>query len=48
MGGAYPLEVPEWFAFYRLNSDGTYYNYYDIHRETTQAYKRLKVFADLA
>ena len=48
IGGAYAVEVPEWFAFYCLNSDGTYYNYYDIPRQTTQAYKRLKVFASLA
>ena len=48
IGGAYAVEVSEWFAFYRLNSDGTYYNYYDIPRETTQAYRRLKVFATLA
>ena len=39
------MEVPEWLAFYCLNSDGTYYNYYDFPRETTQTYKRLKVFA---
>jgi hypothetical protein len=45
--GAYAVEVPEWLAFYCLNSDGTYYNYYDLPRETTQAYKRLKVFASL-
>lgn len=33
------------YTFYALKSDGTYYNFFDIARNTTQRYKRLKVFA---
>lgn len=33
-------------TFYRLISDGTYVNYYDIPRSTQHEYKRLKVFSD--
>ena len=46
--GAYAVKVPGWFAFYCVKSDGTYYNYYDLPRETNQTYERLKVFASLA
>jgi hypothetical protein len=33
-------------TFYRLNSDGTYVNYYDIPRSSRHEYKRLMVFSD--
>ncbi|MDP6572446.1 MAG: hypothetical protein QGI06_02940 [Rhodospirillales bacterium] len=33
-------------TFYRLMSDGTYVNYYDISRSSQQQYKRLMVFSD--
>ena len=33
-------------CFYSLFSDGTYYNYYHIKRNTKQDYERLKVFTD--
>jgi hypothetical protein len=33
-------------TFYRLASDGTYVNYYDIPRSSRHGYKRLMVFSD--
>ena len=36
----------EFSTFYRLISDGTYVNYYDIPRSSQQEYKRLMVFSD--
>lgn len=39
-------ETQPFYTFYCLNSDGTYYNFYDIPRNTKQKYKRLKVFVD--
>ena len=33
-------------CFYSVFSDGTYYNYYDIQRNTRQNYERLLVFSD--
>jgi len=33
-------------TFYSLSSDGSYYNYYDIPRGTTQRYRRLRVFEE--
>ena len=41
------FEVQKFPCFYSIKSDGTYYNYFDIPRKTTQKYKRLKVFVDL-
>lgn len=38
--------VPVFCAFYSASSEGVYYNYYDIPRNTQQRYKRLKVFSD--
>ena len=44
--GAWGTDAVKFYAFYSLSSDGSYYNCFDIHRSTTQQYKRLKVFAD--
>ncbi len=33
-------------CFYSVFPDGTYYNFYDIQRNTTQEYQRLLVFTD--
>jgi len=38
--------VKPFYSFYVLKSDGTYFNYYDIPRGTSQKYKHLKVFSD--
>lgn len=40
------IEPGTFEAFYSVFSDGTYYNFYDIHRNTKQDYKRLKVYSD--
>ncbi len=44
--GVRECEMPPFYSFYVLKSDGTYHNYYDIPRGTPQRYKRLKVFSD--
>jgi len=36
----------EFFTFYSLSSDGSYYNYFDVPRGTKQKYKRLKIYVD--
>ncbi|MFC1821086.1 hypothetical protein ACFL9T_00125 [Thermodesulfobacteriota bacterium] len=33
-------------SYYNLSDDGSYYNFYDIPRGTTQEYKRLKIFCE--
>jgi hypothetical protein len=40
------IEAKSFPTFYSLYSDGTYYNYFDVRRSTTQKYKKLKVFTD--
>ena len=45
-GKATAFTAPGFSTFYRLNSDGTYVNYYDIPRSSRHEYKRLKVFSD--
>ena len=40
------FECQKFTTFYSIRSDGTYYNFFDIPRKTTQKYKRLKVFVD--
>ena len=42
----YIIDAEGFPTFYSLCSDGSYYNYFDIVRSTTQNYKRLKVFSD--
>ena len=37
---------PIFECFYSLFPDGTYFNYYDIQRDTKQKYKRLLVYSD--
>jgi hypothetical protein len=45
--GMIPLNsVRKFYTFYSFSSDGSYYNLFDIQRNTTQTYKRLKVFVD--
>lgn len=43
---AISLDSPVFESFYSLFSDGTYYNYYDIERNTIKSYERLIVFSD--
>ena len=43
---AIPSPPPIFECFYSVFPDGTYYNFYDIPRNTKQTYERLKVFAD--
>ena len=45
-GKAAATTTPGFSTFYRLNSDGTYVNYYDIPRFSQHEYIRLKVFSD--
>jgi len=40
------LEPQVFECFYSLFSDGTYYNYYDIQRNTQKSYERLMVYSD--
>ena len=40
------FETPKFPCFYSVRGDGSYYNFFDIPRKTTQKYKRLKVFVD--
>lgn len=40
------FETPKFPCFYSLRGDGSYYNFFDIQRDTTQNYLRLKVFVD--
>jgi len=44
--GTWGTDAAKFYTFYSLGSDGTYYNIYDVPRNTTQNYKRLKVFVD--
>lgn len=41
-------DCPQFYSFYSIRSDGSYYNFFDIPRNTVQRYKRLKVFADVS
>lgn len=41
-------DSPQFYSFYSIRSDGSYYNFFDIPRNTVQRYKRLKVFADVS
>lgn len=41
-----PARVQAFSSFYNVRPDGTYFNFFDISRRTTQKYKRLKVFAE--
>lgn len=41
-------ECPQFYSFYSVRSDGSYYNFFDIPRNTVQRYKRLKVFSDVS
>ena len=45
-GKAAASKAPGFSTFYRLSSDGTYVNYFDIRRSSQHEYKRLKVFSD--
>lgn len=44
-GGLY-FETGGFPTFYAIQSDGSYRSYYDIARDSTQKYLRLRVFAD--
>ena len=40
------VELQMFESFYSVFPDGTYYNFYDIQRNTKQGYERLKVYSD--
>ena len=40
------LDPPVFESFYSVFSDGTYYNFYDIQRNTKKSYERLMVYSD--
>ncbi len=39
-------EAPKLKSFYSVFPDGTYYNIYDIQRNTRQEYQRLLIYTD--
>jgi len=45
-GTAAILTLPSFPTYYRLRSDGTYSNFFDIPRQTQKSYKALRVYSD--
>lgn len=45
-GTIHKMDLPIFYTFYLLYSDGTYQSIYDIPRQSQQTYKTLKVFSD--